>query len=47
MHARLLVVALAASVLSCSDSGEPNGEDTTKPASELTVLRIPPSRCLS
>ncbi len=40
MHARLLVVALAASVLSCSDSGEPNGEDTTKPASELTVLRL-------
>ena len=39
MHTRLLVVALAASVVSCSDSGEPNG-DTTKPASELASLRL-------
>ena len=40
MHARLLVAALAASVLSCSDSGEPNGNDASKPPSELTVLRL-------
>jgi hypothetical protein len=40
MHSRLLVAALAASVLSCSDSGEPNENDPSKPASELTVLRL-------
>jgi hypothetical protein len=40
MHARLLVAALAASVLSCSDSGEPNGHDPSKPPSELTILRL-------
>ncbi|HUQ14585.1 MAG TPA: hypothetical protein VM094_00915 [Gemmatimonadales bacterium] len=40
MHTRLLVAALAASVLSCSDSGEPNGSDTSKPASELASLRL-------
>ncbi len=40
MHTRLLVAALAASVLSCSDSGEPNGNDVTKPPSELASLRL-------
>jgi hypothetical protein len=40
MHVRFLVAALAASVLSCSDSGEPNGNDSTRPPSELTVLRL-------
>lgn len=40
MRARLLAVALAASVLSCSDSGEPNGDDTSKLPSELASLRL-------
>lgn len=40
MRARLIVAALAVSVLSCSDSGEPNGDETSKPASELTVVRL-------
>ncbi len=40
MRARLLVAALAVSVLSCSDSGEPSGNDSSKPASELTILRL-------
>jgi hypothetical protein len=40
MHARLLVAALAASVLSCSDSGEPNGDDASKLPSELNILRL-------
>lgn len=40
MRARLLVAALAAAVLSCSDSGEPSGNDQSKPPSELTILRL-------
>jgi hypothetical protein len=40
MHARFLVAALAAAALSCSDSGEPNGDDPSKPPSELTILRL-------
>ena len=40
MRARLIVAALAVSVLSCSDSGAPNGDETSKPASELTVVRL-------
>ena len=40
MHARLLVAALAASVLACSDSGEPNGNDASKLPSELNILRL-------
>jgi hypothetical protein len=40
MHARFLVAALAAAALSCSDSGEPNGNDPSKPPSELTILRL-------
>lgn len=40
MHARWLMAALAASVLSCSDSGEPNGNDASKPPSDLTILRL-------
>ncbi len=40
MRARLLVAALAAAVLSCSDSSAPSGNDQSKPASELTILRL-------
>jgi hypothetical protein len=40
MHPRLLAAALAASVLACSDSGAPNDNEPSKPASELTVLRL-------
>ena len=40
MRARLIVAALAVSVLSCSDSSAPNGDETSKPASELTVVRL-------
>ena len=41
MRARLLVVALVRPpVLSCSDSGEPNGDDASRPASELTILHL-------
>jgi hypothetical protein len=40
MRVRLPGVALAALVLSCSDSGEPTSDDTSKPASELTVLNL-------
>jgi hypothetical protein len=40
MRARLLVAVLAAAVLSCSDSGEPNSTDQSKPPSELTTLRL-------
>jgi hypothetical protein len=40
MHARLVVAALAVSVLSCSDSGEPSENDSSRPPSELTILRL-------
>jgi hypothetical protein len=40
MRARL-VVAVAATVLGCSSSGDPNvDDDTSKPAEELTVVRL-------
>jgi len=40
MRTRVLVAAIATTVLSCSDPGDPNGNDETKPASELTILRL-------
>ena len=40
MRVRLLIAALAASVLSCSDSGGPSDNEPSKPASELTILRL-------
>jgi hypothetical protein len=40
MRARILAVVLSASVLSCSDSGSPNDDDSSKAPSELNVLRL-------
>jgi hypothetical protein len=40
MRGRFLIAAVAASALSCSDSGGPTDDETSKPASELTIVRL-------